>query len=352
MSYVSGPDIHGDIPFAASAAGLFDRKELSAIAFERTRMPMIVADARQPDYPIVLANKAFLALTGYDAEEILGRNCRFLQGEATSAAAVAEVRSAVAEGRETTVELLNYRKDGSAFWNQLYLSPILDDEGDVAYFFASQIDVTEHHKVQVLEASEHRLLMEVDHRAKNVLAMVDSVVRLSRADDPARYATAVQQRVQALSRAHGLLAERGWNKIALRDVVEDQVRRYQNNKIEIQGPQIMIPARIVQPLALVIHELAVNAAVHGALSTPGGQLRLTWEKRQEKDGGFRLSWTEWGAPPRTGNPTSGLGTIMVKGIVEKQLSGRVQRDWRDDGLLIVLDVPMLMPHAADTATDR
>lgn len=301
-------------------------------------MPMVVADARQPDYPIVLANQAFLDLTGYSSDEIVGRNCRFLQGRSTAASDVAEVRSAIADGRSTTVELLNYRKDGTAFWNQLHLSPIRDEAGDIAYFFASQVDVTEYRKVQVLEASEHRLLMEVDHRAKNVLAVVNSVVRLTRSEDPAQYAAAVQRRVEALAYAHELLADRGWQEVDLRDVIQRQVQRFARSGIELSGPPLLIPAAIVQPVALVIHELATNAASHGALSKPEGHLTIEWE-RLDGNRGFRLLWQETGGPQPKVDPREGFGTVMMMAMVEKQLLGQVERQWSDDGVTVRLEVP-------------
>ena len=188
-------------------------------------MPMVITDARLPDNPIVLANKAFLELTGYSADEVIGRNCRFLQGEDTSAEAVAEIRRAIEGEHDLEIEILNYRKDGSAFWNQLGLSPVHNDAGKLLYFFASQIDVTELRKIQILEESEHRLLKEVDHRARNALAVVNSIVRLSRADDAARYADAIQKRVAVLAQAHTLLAERGWVELPLHEVIADQLRR-------------------------------------------------------------------------------------------------------------------------------
>jgi two-component sensor histidine kinase len=180
------------------------------------------------------------------------------------------------------------RKDGSLFRNQLHLSAIENDAGDVAYYFASQIDVTAFRKVQTLQASEHRLLIEVDHRAKGVLVAVDSIVRLSRSDDAASYSASVQQRVQALSMAHGLLAERGWHRIRLRDVVGRQVDRYKARGVDLTAPDIAVSAVIVQPLALVFHELATNAAVHGALSKPAGRLSLSWEKT-DNQGGFCMT---------------------------------------------------------------
>ena len=106
--------LHGDPPAAAEPEALPDRNELATVAMERTRMPMVVTDPRQPDNPIVLANKAFLDLTGYSAEEVIGRNCRFLQGEGTSPEAVEQIRQALREERDLEVEILNYRKDGSA----------------------------------------------------------------------------------------------------------------------------------------------------------------------------------------------------------------------------------------------
>jgi PAS domain S-box-containing protein len=132
---------------------LSDRSELALIAVERTRMPMVVTDPRQDDNPIVLANPAFLRLSGYAAGEVIGRNCRFLQGKGTSIAAIAEIRAAVAEAREANVEILNYRKSGEWFWNQLYLSPVHDDDGRLIYWFASQLDVTRQRRVERLEAA-------------------------------------------------------------------------------------------------------------------------------------------------------------------------------------------------------
>jgi PAS domain S-box-containing protein len=111
-------------------------------ALELTRQPMVVTDPRLPDNPIVFTNRAFLALTGYDANEILGSNCRFLQGPDTDPASVALVRNAVAGRREVKVQLLNYRKDGGTFWNELYLSPVFDEAGELVNIFASLLDVT------------------------------------------------------------------------------------------------------------------------------------------------------------------------------------------------------------------
>jgi PAS domain S-box-containing protein len=110
-------------------------------SIDHSPIASVITDARRPDNPIVAVNQAFCELTGYDREEILGRNCRFLGGPGTEAGARATLRSAVTEGRAALVEITNYRKDGSAFLNAVMVAPVLGDGGAVAYFLGSQMDV-------------------------------------------------------------------------------------------------------------------------------------------------------------------------------------------------------------------
>ncbi|SFV09102.1 PAS domain S-box-containing protein [Methylobacterium sp. 174MFSha1.1] len=122
-----------------SGTGLIDP---FAAAVRATRMPMIITDPRQRDNPIIFVNDAFCRLTGYDRGEIVGRNCRFLQGPETDKEDVARIRMAVAARQKIEIAIYNYRKDGTPFWNQLLLAPVKDATGEVAYFSASQYDVT------------------------------------------------------------------------------------------------------------------------------------------------------------------------------------------------------------------
>lgn len=117
-------------------------KDIFFAAVETTRMPMIVTDPNRDDNPIIFANNAFLEMTGYAIDEIVGRNCRFLQGPETDRAVVKAVGEAVAAREEISVELINYRKDGSSFWNALFISPVYTDDGRLTYFFASQLDIS------------------------------------------------------------------------------------------------------------------------------------------------------------------------------------------------------------------
>lgn len=101
-----------------------------------------IADARLPDRPLIYVNAGFERLTGYPRQAVLGRNCRFLQGAGTDADTVTEIRNAIAQGRECTVEILNYRKDGTPFWNRLSITPVKDEAGDITHFIGIQSDVS------------------------------------------------------------------------------------------------------------------------------------------------------------------------------------------------------------------
>src|SRR5688572_28764852 len=120
-----------------------DKLRLFERAVTASTNSIVIADPNQPDYPIVYVNPAFERTTGYVAEEVLGRNCRFLQGEDRDQPAIGELGRAVREGRHCTVVLRNYRKDGSLFWNELSIYPMRDEKGRVTNFVGVQNDITE-----------------------------------------------------------------------------------------------------------------------------------------------------------------------------------------------------------------
>jgi PAS domain S-box-containing protein len=161
---------------------------------------IVIADALRPDAPIVFASPAFERLTGYAADEVLGRNCRFLQGRDTDRAAVARVREAIRDGRAYTVELLNYRKDGAPFWNELSISPVRNDDGRLTHFVGVQNDVTgrraledQFRQAQKMEAIG-QLAGGIAHDFNNLLTVINGfselVLRKLGPGDPHREAIA------------------------------------------------------------------------------------------------------------------------------------------------------------------
>lgn len=126
-----------------------NRKDLFFAAMETSQSAMIVCDPAQPDNPIIFANQAFLRLTGYEQDEVIGRNCRFLQGPETDQRALQQVQQAMTCRHEVCVEVLNYRKDGSTFWNEVFISPLFNEQGQLVYFFASQLDVSRRHDAEL-----------------------------------------------------------------------------------------------------------------------------------------------------------------------------------------------------------
>ncbi len=165
--------------------GLEDRGNIFFAAVEMTRMPMVVTDPNQEDNPIVFVNGAFLDLTGYKDDEVLGRNCRFLQGPDSDRATVDEVRKALQEERAVSVDLLNYKANGEPFWNALFIGPIFDQHGKLLYFFASQMDITE--RRSVLESNLQAQKMEaigqlsagMAHDFNNLLQVINGNLELA-----------------------------------------------------------------------------------------------------------------------------------------------------------------------------
>ena len=199
---IERPGLHHWRESTITDPDLQDRGGVFFAAIEMTRMPMLLTDPNQDDNPIVFANKAFLDLTGYEEAEVMGRNCRFLQGAQTDRAAVAELRDAVDSRSSIALELLNYRRDGSAFWNAVFIGPVYDTAGKLQYFFASQLDVTRrrnseqsYRQAQKME-SIGQLTAGLAHDFNNLLQVVNGNLELvAHTKDPERvkrYVSAAQ----------------------------------------------------------------------------------------------------------------------------------------------------------------
>jgi sigma-B regulation protein RsbU (phosphoserine phosphatase) len=187
----SQQNVDASIAARLQERALADQLALKDRALDVAAEGITIADARVPDRPLIYVNEGFERVTGYPAAEVLGRNCRFLQGPGTDPAAAAEIRAAVAEQRECVVEILNYRRDGTAFWNRLSITPVRDELGEVTHYIGIQSDVTarrdaEHGLRRAKEALEHdlRLAAQVQQALLPPAEMQLGGLRIARAFHP------------------------------------------------------------------------------------------------------------------------------------------------------------------------
>ncbi|AWN39157.1 PAS domain-containing protein [Methylobacterium radiodurans] len=341
-----------------------------ALAFDTSPTPMLVTDARAPDNPIIWVNDAFLAQTGYARAELVGRNCRMLQGAETDSREVARMRAALAAAEPVAVEILNYRKDGTPFWNGMTINPIRDAAGDIAYFFAAQADMTDKRRAETamrgtndelerqvgertadLEyalAQKTALLHEVDHRVKNNLQVISSLMLLKARRTPEGEARDALQnmaeRIGALSTAHRMLYSSGdVAHFNLSDFTGDFLSDLEagldpeRTRIEARVEPIAVAAAMAAPLSLMIHELTTNAVRHAFPAGRSGRLTVNAHREDETlvlviaDDGVGLA----AAPP---NP-AGFGRTLVDMVV-RQLRGSIV--WADGtpGTRVEIRVPL------------
>ena len=175
-------DAPADVQRAIDAFGRgVDGSDPFVAAFDHCITPMVVSDPTLPDNPLVYVNRAFELLTGFSTAEVVGRNCRFMQGPLTDKANVESMRLAIARRERIDVDLLNHRRDGTPFWNRLMIAPVFDAAGDLRYFVASQLDVTlERHRLHQLERDRDSLSAEV---AEREVALAEREARLALALD-------------------------------------------------------------------------------------------------------------------------------------------------------------------------
>ncbi len=211
-----------------------------------------------------------------------------------------------------------------------------DAAGRPVRMIGVNLDITDRVRAEERQAL---LTRELDHRAKNALAVVQAALRLTSRDDPEAFARAVEGRVAALTRAHTLLAEAGWTGADLRVLLQGELEPFLAGpeQMRLEGPAVTLAAVAAQPIAMAVHELATNAMKYGALSTAAGRVRLCWA---EQNGQLAIDWTEEGGPALAGEPARrGFGTRVIEATLAGQLGGTVARDWAASGLRCRIRLP-------------
>jgi len=331
---------HPDDAFAEATGVLFEQ------AMAQTRMAICLCDPHRPDIPIIFVNRAFRTLTGYIEDHIIGQNCRFLQGPGTDREAVARIRQAIRNEDVVVVELLNYRKDGTPFWNALHLGPIYDAAGNLLYFFGSQWDVSDVRAARADERHARELARELSHRMKNMFAVIGGIVNFTgRTRGIESEAREINDRIQALGRAYETtLDEASSGAIEVGQAIRSVLGPYDPDgcRIEFHGNGLHSDFSSVSVLGLSLHELAVDAVKRGALSRPDGKVTITWQRNGALGSPtIVIDWVEQGGPPL--DPEHAEETSAAPSIVDRMLGmarGNIMREWHRDGLRATLRLPL------------
>lgn len=314
------------------------------VAADATRMPMLFTNAREPENPVVYANQAFLDLTGWTREEVLGESFNSLMSRGASAEALKEIESAVDGRLKEDPEICYRRKDGTQFWASLSVSPVRDEDGTIVQHFASVIDLTRHKAEQ---ANCKLLIDELNHRVKNTLATVQSIVKqaLRTATDPTVIRESIESRIFALSRSHDVLSRQNWSGAGLHDLIETAMEPFavtdgQVERFKVEGDNIRLRPKTTLALGIAFHELATNASKYGAFSNDAGTVSIGWTIAPSAAGDrLILHWREKDGPPVAPPTRKGFGTQVIERGLAHELDGDVRLDYAPSGVVCTMDIP-------------
>jgi PAS domain S-box-containing protein len=327
----------------AKVEGFKDDLGPFVVAAETTRMAMAFTDAKTPGFPIIFANDSFLELTGYARDEVLGQKFNFLLAHGDAPETLDMIKRAFCETPPKETEEISYRRrDGSEFWAALFASPVRDEKGEIVQYFTSLVDLTRHRDS---ETRSRMLIDELNHRVKNTLATVQSIIwqAMRTATDPKRLQETIQSRLLALSRSHDLLAKESWQSAGLKDIITHALEPFvaagsNVERIVIKGDDLRFPPRSALALAIAFNELATNAVKYGSLSGAQGSVLIEWHIDPASKH-FILVWTESGGPPVTPPTRQGFGSRMIERGLSMELGGDAKLDYLPSGLVCTLTVP-------------
>jgi PAS domain S-box-containing protein len=215
-------------------------------------------------------------------------------------------------------------------------NPIRDATGNITGVFVQGMDRTE----AVKASRRQRLLIdELNHRVKNTLATVQSIASqtLRNATDMVAARQAFEARIMALSKAHTMLSDRKWHDTEIGHLVDQELRAFDGDQVRFGGPVLVVNAKATVALALVLHELATNAARHGALSVPRGSLAVSWSEGEGDS--LVLDWVERGTPPPPEVSRNGFGTRLLRTVVAGELGGTLDLNHDEAGFGARLVIP-------------
>lgn len=273
----------------------------------------------------------------------MGQGFDFVLASATDAAPLAAIKAEFEEGLCSGPEVCCRRKDGSTFWAGVFISPVRDESGDIVQHFASFVDMTRHQEAQALSGT---LIDELNDRIRNMLAAVQSIVSqaFGKDVDPTATRDIVASRIAALSRSHALLVHGDWGSTGLRDIVDEALKpltadQGRSGRYLVTGDDIRLPPKRALALGIALHELVLNAVIHGARSNDTGSIMVSWTK-EPKPAGDRLIlvWREKDGPAVTPASEKGFGSRVIEDGLAHELEATVHLDYPKDGVICTIDM--------------
>jgi two-component system, chemotaxis family, CheB/CheR fusion protein len=291
----------------------------------------------------VVTNARFQDMVGRSADELQHLHKQDITHHEDLARYDALLERLVETGAPFEIEKRYLKRDGSQVWVHDSVSPMRDGEESLRHLIVVSLEIGDRKRA---EEQTELLLGELDHRVKNILAIVSSIVSQTlKTSSPAQFANAIEGRIAAIARAHSMLTEHGaQGKTSLREIVLTELAPYDRDDrvVSVDGIDVVLTPRAGLSLALAIHELASNAAKYGALSKESGRLSVTWTVGGDAQvRTLTFVWLETGGPPLAGAPKQqGFGTTLIERSLTYELDATVNREFLTTGLRSIIQIPL------------
>jgi PAS domain S-box-containing protein len=289
----------------------------------------------------IRVNPRICEILGYTSEELLTRrfdDVTYPQDREDGREALQQLKNGEIERYAT--EKRYVRKNGTIIWCNLSTVRHVDDDGETAFLVSVVEDIDDRKKA---EATRELLIDELNHRVRNMLTVVKSIASqtLRHSSSLTEFGDAFEGRVQALATTHTLLSDNKWQGLALRDILEQQLQHASSRaKFDLVGPSVSLKPKPSLALSLVFHELATNAVKYGALAHEGGRIDVSWSLIEGAGlRMLRLLWREIGGKPVEPPTQNGFGSKLIDINISHEFGGKIERDYRSDGLLVTIDLP-------------
>ncbi|KAA0687375.1 PAS domain S-box protein [Neorhizobium sp. P12A] len=305
------------------------------------------------DGRFLLTNSAFETIAGRSAEDLRQLRRQELINPDDLEAIKVRFENATRDGKPFEAEYRLQRGDGMAVWVHDSVSVLAGRDGRAGSIISVTLEIDERKR-----AEDHAALLlgELDHRVKNILAIVSSIVAqtLRTNSSPEEFAKTISGRIAAITRAHSLLTNRGTGGSGtLRDLISTELRPYEDRHLRIEGPDIVLTPKAGLSVAMAIHELASNAAKYGSLSVPQGQVAVSWMVTDGPDPRLQLGWTETGGPSVPGPPSQrGFGTTVIDRSLSYEFDGEVERSFDETGVVCMIGLPFTSEVGELRSSDR